>query len=138
MKKIIIITMICLAVINIYVGLSLVFKESISLKINSENEEYVKRVLKKELDNVEDIDKVEAGVGFNSGNLSVYYKNGEKITFHGLEGRFDEPIDCYVRENGKSLEDVAMIHFSISFVLIILSIITKIIKLNKKHKDINF
>ena len=46
---------------------------------------------------------MEAGVGFNSGNLSVYYKNGEKITFHGLEGRFDEPIDCYVRENGKSL-----------------------------------
>lgn len=133
MKKYIIIAMIIFAIINVIIGISLVFKESVSLKVNSENEAEITRILKQELDDVENIDKVELGMGFHSGELSIYYKGGKTFTFYGLEGMFnDESIEKYIRKNGTNLDDVAMIHFSISFAFIVLSIITKFIKTNKE------
>lgn len=128
-KKYIIIVMISIAIINIFIGISLIFKESISLKVTSANEEDITRILKQEIDNVVDINKIELGRGFHSGQLNVYYINGKKSTLYISEGMFsDESIETYIMENGKKLDDVAKTYFLISFILVILSIITKNIK----------
>ena len=71
-KKYIIITMIGIAIINVFIGISLIFKESISLKVTSDNEADVTRKLKQVIDNVVDINKIELGLGFHSGQLNVY------------------------------------------------------------------
>ena len=70
-KKYIIIVMISIAIINIFMGISLIFKESISLKVTSDNKEDITRILKQEIDNVVDINKIELGRGFHSGQLNV-------------------------------------------------------------------
>lgn len=131
-KKYIIIAMIGIAIINVFIGISLIFKESISLKVTSDNEAEVIRILKQEIDNVVDINKIELGMGFHSGQLNVYYSNGRKSTLYISEGMFsNESIETYIRENGKELDDVAKIYFLISFIFVILSIITK----NTKMKE---
>ena len=131
-KKYIIIVMIGIAIINLFIGISLIFKESIRLKVTSNNETDVTRILKQEIDNVEDINKIELGMGFHSGQLNIYYGNGRKSTLYISEGMFsNESIETYIRENGKELDDVAKIYFLISLIFVILSIITKNIKMKE-------
>lgn len=132
-KKYIIIAMIVIAIINIFRGISLIFKESISLKVTSNNEAEVARILKQEIDNVIDINKIELGMGFHSGQLNVYYNNGRKSTLYISEGMFsNESIEGYIMENGKKLDDVAKIYFLISVIFGILSIVTKNIKIKEE------
>lgn len=132
-KKYIIIAMIGIAIINVFIGISLIFKESIRLKVTSSNEADVTRILKQEIDNVEDINRIELGMGFHSGQLNIYYSNGRKSTLYISEGMFrNESIETYIRENGKELDDVAKIYFLISLLFVILSIIAKNIKMKEK------
>ena len=132
-KKYIIIAMIGIAIINVFIGISLIFKESIRLKVTSSNEADVTRILKQEIDNVEDINRIELGMGFHSGQLNIYYSNGRKSTLYISEGMFrNESIETYIRENGKELDDVAKIYFLISLIFVILSIIAKNIKMKVK------
>ena len=103
-KKHIIIAMVGIAIINVFIGISLIFKESIRLKVTSNNEADVARILKQEIDNVEDINKIELGMGFHSGQLNIYYGNGRKSTLYISEGMFsNESMETYIRENGKKL-----------------------------------
>lgn len=132
-KKYIIIAMIGIAIINVFIGISLIFKESIRLKVTSSNEADVTRILKQEIDNVEYINRIELGMGFHSGQLNIYYSNGRKSTLYISEGMFrNESIETYIRENGKELDDVAKIYFLISLIFVILSIIAKNIKMKEK------
>ena len=132
-KKHIIIAMVGIAIINVFIGISLIFKESIRLKVTSNNEADVARILKQEIDNVEDINKIELGMGFHSGQLNIYYNNGRKSTLYISEGMFsNESIETYIRENGKELDDDAKICLLISFIFVILSIITKNIKMKEE------
>lgn len=132
-KKYIIIAMIGIAIINVFIGISLIFKESIRLKVTSSNEADVTRILKQEIDNVEDINRIELGMGFHSGQLNIYYSNGRKSTLYISEGMFrNESIETYIRENGKELDDVAKIYFLISLIFVILSIIAKNIEMKEK------
>lgn len=87
-KKYIIIAMIGIAIINVFIGISLIFKESIRLKVTSSNEADVTRILKQEIDNVEDINRIELGRGFHSWQLNIYYSNGRKSTLYISEGMF--------------------------------------------------
>ena len=132
-KKYIIIAMIGIAIINVFIGISLIFKESIRLKVTSSNKADVTRILKQEIDNVEDINRIELGMGFHSGQLNIYYSNGRKSTLYISEGMFrNESIETYIRENGKELDDVAKLYFLISLIFVILSIIAKNIKMKEK------
>lgn len=136
-KKCIIIIMISIAVINTFIAISLIFKESITLKVISDNEADITRILKQEIDNVVDINKIELRRGFHSGQLNVYYSNGRKLTLYISEGMFNnESIETYIMKNGKKLDDVAKIYFLISFILIILSIITKNIRMKEVERSI--
>ena len=138
-KKYIIIAMIGIAIINVFIGISLIFKESIRLKVTSSNEADVTRILKQEIDNVEDINRIELGMGFHSGQLNIYYSNGRKSTLYISEGMFrNESIETYIRENGKELDDVAKIYFLISLIFVILSIIAKNIKMKIYSKFIHW
>lgn len=132
-KKYIIIAMIGIAIINVFIGISLIFKESIRLKVTFSNEADVTRILKQEIDNVEDINRIELGMGFHSGQLNIYYSNGRKSTLYISEGMFrNENIETYIRENGKELDDVAKRYFLISLIFVILSIIAKNIKMKEE------
>ena len=132
-KKLISNIIIIIFIINIFMACSLILKESYVLNVTSQNEEEVKKILKSEIENTYNIDRLELGQGFNSGELTIYYKNGETKEIIITEGMFKDSDIGYIKANGYSLDDIARNIFIISFLFLILWLILRKITVNDEN-----
>lgn len=101
-------------------------KELTILKVTEKNREYITNSLNKNIPNSSNITKIELGNGFHSGQLIICYKNGSRYSGYITEGMFkNQNIEQYIRANGYSLDNVAIILIAISAILLIISIFLK-------------
>ena len=127
-KKLINNIIIIIFIVNIFMAISFILKESHVLNVNSKNEEQIKNLLKSEIEKTDNINKLELGQGFNSGELTIYYKNGDSKKIIITEGMLNDGAVGYIKANGYSLDEIARNILIISFILLIIWLIVRKIK----------
>ena len=112
---------------------SLYFEEKIVLKVDSSNKEKIEKCLANYTENVDFIEKVAAGHGWNSGHVYLYnYFGGvEELIVSDGDSKLGE-LDSYIRENGYSLDAVATRNIIILIIGLCCLIIIKINIKNQK------
>ena len=132
-KKLINNIIIIIFIVNIFMAISFILKESHVLNVNSKNEEQIKNLLKSEIEKTDNINKLELGQGFNSGELTIYYKNGDSKKIIITEGMLNDGAVGYIKANGYSLDEIARNILIISFILLIIWLIVRKIKINDEN-----
>ena len=132
-KKLINNIIIIIFIVNIFMAISFILKESHVLNVNSKNEEQIKNLLKSEIEKTDNINKLELGQGFNSGELTIYYKNGDSKKIIITEGMLNDGAVGYIKANGYSLDKIARNILIISFILLIIWLIVRKIKINDEN-----
>lgn len=98
--------------------------------MNSQNREFVNEALNGKIKNVGAIKKVSLGQGWHSGEVLVYYtleKTERLIISEGSDyGRLEE----YIRDNGYSLDHIAIV-LGVTSILIIIGLIVYVKKKSK-------
>lgn len=92
------------------------------INVNSENKEIVKESLNGQIDNIEDITKIQLGNGWHQGRLKIYHSFAKTEELYITEGMFKlGNLEKYISENGYKLSNKAFIILGISsFILIYL------------------
>lgn len=132
-KKLINNIIIIIFIINIFMAISFILKESYVLNVNSNNEDQVRSLLQSEIEKTDNINKLELGQGFNSGELTIYYKNCDSKKIIITEGMLNDGAIGYIKANGYSLDDIARNILIISFILLIIWLIVRKIKINDEN-----
>lgn len=134
MKKIIILSLISILILNFIISVQLILKEQIIIKVNNKNKEIINSTLEKKVENTETIKFIGLGQGWSSGELEIYYSisNSEKIIIS--ESMDYAELERYIKENGYRLDSIALVGGGSIFIITIASIIVFIVVKTKNKK----
>lgn len=124
MKRTYIILLLILMAFCIFKAFALFTSEATILYINWHNRREFEEIIKNDnIDNIDYISKVTYGSGFHSGELNIYYLNGEIYNEWVTEGtvNYDQLIP-YIKEHGIDSSNIAIILmgvFIVSFIIVI-------------------
>lgn len=131
MKKINFILFI-ISIIGIILAFSLFFKEGYAININSKNRDLVSNALNGKIEKIDDVIIIILGQGWHSGELSIYYSFGKMDTLHITGGMLNTgDLENYIRDNGQSLDDIALISIGVSSIIILYLLIYRYVNKNK-------
>jgi len=118
-KKVLIpIILFVVSFITFIVALSLAFQEQTYLDITEENRQIIYNALNSNyLDNIGKINKVSAGSGFHSGELCLYYENGDKEILYPVNVANFDDISEFIKENGYDYDNILMLMVCISLIV---------------------
>lgn len=119
LKKIIFAILIIISIIGLIWSFRIFMNEQVYLDVNSSNRELINQALPKS----KTIKKLSVGQGFHTGEINIYYSSGEKEKIQISEGNNitigEDSIDSYIRENGYSLDKIAIVIGIASLMLLI-------------------
>ncbi len=129
-----------IAYITFIVSLGIAFQEQTYLDITEANKQSIYDILNEYVDNIDTINRISIGSGVHSGELCLYYTNGnQEILYPRSVARIDD-IHKLVEENGYDYENILMpivcisliVMFSI-FIYVVYCIIRFIKKIIRKY-----
>lgn len=95
-------------ILNLVFCAKLIFKEQMIVLVNNENKEIIYEALGGKVEDVNSIKVVGLGNGFHCGDVEVFYSLGKREQLEIYEGMDFGEIEYYIRENGLSLDYVAL------------------------------
>lgn len=121
-----------IAILNIVIALFCFNKEGYIINVNSSNKEIVKNALNGKINNVDNINKIILGQGWNSGELTIYHSSGKTETLNISEGMYKlGTLETYIRENGTNLDKIGFVLIGISSLIIMYLLIYRYVNKNK-------
>ena len=126
--------------IAFFVSLGIAFQEQTYLDITEENKQSIYDILNGDVDNIDTIKRISVGSGFHSGELCLYYTNGNQEILYPRSVAGIDDIYKLVEENGYDYENILkpivyislIVMFSI-FVYVVYCIIKFIKKVISKY-----
>lgn len=115
--------LIIVSILGIIYSFTIITQEQKYLDVTDENREIIYNALNGKVKNINLIKKVAVGQGWHTGELYIYYKHGTSENIPIYEGAKMGNIDGYIRQNGYSLDNVALIIGFISIIICFSSII---------------
>lgn len=108
------------AILGIIFAVTLFTKEGVTINVNLENKELVKKSLNEEIENTDNVTKIILGNGWHSGKLTIYQSFGKAETIYITKGKFNlGELEKYIRENGYNLDNMWLISIGFSGMIII-------------------
>ena len=129
-----------IAYITFIVSLGIAFQEQTYLDITEANKQSIYDILNEYVDNIDTINRISIGSGVHSGELCLYYTNGNQEILHPRSVAGIDDIHKLVEENGYDYENILMpivcisliVMFSI-FIYVVYCIIRFIKKIIRKY-----
>lgn len=98
-----------IAVIMLIYSIQIINQEQLYINVNSQNRKIVNEALNGKIKNIGAIKKVGLGQGWHSGELLIYYTLGKPRKLIISEGSDYGNLEEYIRDNGYSLDNIAIV-----------------------------